>query len=123
MNRKVLVLLAVLFATLFIGSRFNTWHFRELPPNVIRWQTQSEDNTFGYDVYRGDSEEGPFHKINTKTIAGAGTTDIPQRYEYRDSLIAPDKVYWYYVEGIALSGERAAITPVYPSRPKSTSFW
>ena len=52
-----------------------------LKPNVIRWATASEKDSFGYDVYRGLAEEGPFERINPEPIAGAGTTDIPQRYE------------------------------------------
>ena len=31
--------------------------------NTAHWTTASEEENFGYDVYRGDSEEGPFVKI------------------------------------------------------------
>ncbi len=90
-----------------------------LPPNVISWGTASELDSFGYDVYRGLSEEGPFAVVNAEVIPGAGTTDIPQRYEFVDDAIEPGTVYWYYVESISLAGERKRITPVYPSRAKS----
>lgn len=87
-------------------------------PNVIRWATASEKDNFGYDIYRGLSEEGPFERINPDTIPGAGTTDIPQKYEYSDLNIQAETVYWYYVESISLNGGRKRMTPIYPSTPK-----
>ena len=90
-----------------------------LKPNMIRWGTASEHENFGFDVFRGLSEQGPFEKVTLEPIPGAGTTDLPQRYEFQDADIEADRVYWYYVESISLSGERVRITPIYPSKPKS----
>jgi hypothetical protein len=89
-----------------------------LEPNVIRWTTASEENNFGYDVYRGSTEEGPFERINADPLPGAGTTDIPQHYEYQDSAIEAGTVYWYYVEAISMNGDRKRMTPIYPSKAK-----
>ena len=88
-------------------------------PNVVRWATASEKDNFGYDVYRGLAETGPFERINPKTIPGAGTTDLPQNYEYIDKAVEPNTVYWYYVESISLNGERKRMTPIYPSQAKA----
>jgi len=90
-----------------------------IKPNVITWSTASEKDSFGYDVFRGLSESGPFEAVNPDVIPGAGTTDIPQQYRFVDESVEPDTVYWYYVESISLTGERRRITPVYPSKPKS----
>ena len=117
--RGLLLLVLALLAVLLLAPGL----FFEVPPNTIRWVTQSEEDTFGYDVYRGVSEEGPFERINTATLLGAGTTDIPQRYAFTDDTIEADTVYWYYVETIALTGERSRLTPVYPSKPKSLTPW
>jgi hypothetical protein len=88
-------------------------------PNVIRWSTASEHDSFGYDIYRGLSEDGPFSVINSEVIPGAGTTDMPNSYEFVDDAIEPGTIYWYYIESISLSGERKKITPVYPSKGKA----
>lgn len=80
--------------------------------NTIRWSTASEINNFGYDVYRGDTAEGPFVRLTPSPILGAGTTDEPQRYEFEDKTIEPGKVYYYYVESISIHGEREKFTPV-----------
>jgi hypothetical protein len=87
--------------------------------NVIRWSTASEVENFGYDVFRGLAEEGPFERVNDSPIPGHGTTDVPQKYEYRDTSIAADTAYWYYVESISMQGEREKFTPVFRAKPKT----
>lgn len=86
--------------------------------NTARWSTASELDNFGYDVYRGDSEEGPFERLTADPIQGAGTTDEPQQYSYRDENIDPCKAYWYYVEAISTSGTREKFTPVFQAPAK-----
>lgn len=86
--------------------------------NVIRWSTASEVDNFGYDVFRGPTEEGPFERVNEVPIPGHGTTDEPKQYAFHDTSIAPDTVYYYYVESISLQGERERFTPVFASKPK-----
>jgi hypothetical protein len=87
--------------------------------NVIRWSTASEVNNFGYDIFRGPAEEGPFERVNASPVTGHGTTDVPQKYEYRDTSIAADTAYWYYVESISMQGEREKFTPVFRAKPKA----
>jgi len=86
--------------------------------NTIKWSTASEVDNFGYDVFRGDAEEGPFKRLNPKIIAGAGTVDEPRYYQYVDETIEAGKSYWYYVESVSLAGVREKFTPVFKSKPK-----
>lgn len=113
---SLLVLCALMFGILATAVEADQAVASE--PNTVRWATASEKDNFGYDVYRGLSEQGPFERINQDTIPGAGTTDIPQHYEYTDSAIQPEVVYWYYVESISLNGDRQRMTPIYPSTLK-----
>jgi hypothetical protein len=110
------------------GTQTGEQHINEEPvpegppePNMVRWGTASEKDNFGFEVYRGLSESGPFEKINPEVIAAAGTTDLPQKYEFSDSSIEADTVYWYYIESISMSGERKRISPIYSSKPKPAS--
>jgi len=86
--------------------------------NEIKWTTASEQDNFGYDIYRSDTEEGEFDIINEDTLQGAGTTIDESKYAFRDDTIDPCKVYYYYVESIATNGTREAFTPVFPSKRK-----
>ena len=86
--------------------------------NTLRWSTASEQQNFAFDVYRGQQEEGPFTRLTSKPILGAGTTDETTRYEYRDDTVEPGIQYYYYVESISMSGTRERFTPVIKARIK-----
>ncbi len=86
--------------------------------NTIRWRTASEVDNFGFDVYRGDAENGPFTRLTESPIDGAGTTDEPTSYTFVDDTIAPDRAYWYYVESISMNNHREKFTPTYCAKPK-----
>lgn len=86
--------------------------------NTLHWSTASEQDNFGYDVYRGDTEKGDFAKLTAQPIAGAGTSDTPHKYEYRDDAIDPCMSYWYYVEAISTSGAHEKFTPTFQSKAK-----
>lgn len=95
----------------------------QLPPeqriaNTLKWSTASELENFGFEVYRGESEEGPFERLTESPIPGAGTSDEPHHYSFRDDTIDPCKDYWYYVEAISSSGKREKFTPTYRAPAK-----
>lgn len=89
--------------------------------NTLKWTTASEQDNFGYDVYRGVSEDGPFTKLTGKPLLGHGTTDETSNYSYRDAGIDPCKAYWYYVESISTRGERERFTPIFMAKPKKAT--
>jgi hypothetical protein len=80
------------------------------PHNTLRWKTNDVSN-LGYDIYRGDSEDGPFAKINALPVPGTLKPGKVQTFEYEDFTIDPAREYWYYVESISLMGERLKFTP------------
>lgn len=86
--------------------------------NTARWTTASEQDNFGFDVFRGDSENGEFAKLTKEPILGAGTSDETHKYEFRDDTIDPCREYWYYVEGISTTGTREKFTPTFRAPPK-----
>jgi len=86
--------------------------------NRLKWKTASEQDNFGYDIYRSDSEDGEYAIINEDTLEGAGTTVNETVYEFHDYNIDPCKVYYYYIESIAMNGTREAFTPKFPSKRK-----
>ncbi|MBC8232488.1 T9SS type A sorting domain-containing protein, partial [bacterium] len=73
---------------------------------ILRWITESETNNLGFEIYRGESKDGPFEKITPHRIAGAGTTASQNKYEYIDETAVEGNKYFYYVEDIDFSGEK-----------------
>jgi len=97
--------------------------------NNVHWTTASEEENFGYDVFRSAvGEKGPFDKLTKQPMLGNGTTDETHEYKYSDDAIDPCKDYWYYVESISTSGVREKFTPIihapakrHPPDPKSAA--
>ena len=87
--------------------------------NTAHWTTASEQENFGYDVFRSTvGEKGPFEKLTRQPILGNGTTDETHEYRFADDAIDPCKDYWYYVESIGTNGEREKFTPVFRAPAK-----
>lgn len=86
--------------------------------NTPRWSTAAELDNFGFDVYRGEAEDGPFERLTASPIPGAGTSDEPHSYSFRDDSIDPCKDYWYYVESISTNGNREKFTPTFRAPAK-----
>ena len=86
--------------------------------NRLKWSTASEVDNFGYDIYRGDSEEGPFARLTKDPLPGNGTTDETSYYEFSDAEIDPSRDYYYYIESIALDGTRERFTPIIRAKAK-----
>lgn len=86
--------------------------------NTIRWATASEVENLGYNVYRGESEDGPWTRVNPELIPGAGTTDEPTRYRFVDDTIDPRVTYFYWVESVSIDGVRERFTPIARVKPK-----
>jgi hypothetical protein len=86
--------------------------------NTARWTTASEQDNFGFDVFRGDTEKGDFKKLTQSPVLGAGTSDETHKYEYRDDSIDPCKDYWYYIEQISNKGVHEKISPVFRAPAK-----
>ena len=86
--------------------------------NTLKWTTASEVDNFGFDIYRGLSEDGEFTKITAEPLPGAGTTDEPQNYVFVDESIDPSRDYFYFIESISLGGIREKFSPIIKSPAK-----
>jgi hypothetical protein len=73
---------------------------------VVKWRTESELNNLGFDVYRSESLDGTFTKVNQTRIAGAGTDGTPHSYRFTDENVEVGQTYYYYIEDISYNGER-----------------
>ncbi len=69
----------------------------------LDWETVGEQDTLGFNVYRGDSSQGPFQQLNNALIPA----QEPQggKYEWVDDSVSPSAdSYYYYIENISPSG-------------------
>lgn len=85
----------------------------------LKWSSRSELQSSHYDVYRADSPDGEFAKVNAEPIEAAGISAVPRHYEYTDRGIDPCRTYYYFIEAVsARDGYRVKLTPVIEAKPK-----
>jgi len=73
---------------------------------ILRWRTESEISNLGFNVYRSESLEGKYVKVNSAIIKGAGTVATPHDYQFVDSAVKVGKTYFYYLEDVSFTGEK-----------------
>lgn len=74
-------------------------------PIVISWSTETEVDTAGFNVYRAESEEGPWTKINPALIPGSPDPIRGGSYAFTDTNVLAGVSYWYELEEVELSGQ------------------
>ena len=84
---------------------------------VLTWQTESEIDNQGFYVLKSDAEEGEFNIISN-LIDGAGTSTIPQNYEYMDDNVIPGQTHWYKLKQVDFSGQFEFYGPLEVLVPK-----
>ena len=78
-------------------------------PIIIRWSTETEVNTAGFNVYRGPSEDGPWEKINQRLIPGSPDPLRGGSYVFTDTNVIAGVTYWYELEEVELGGRTARL--------------
>jgi hypothetical protein len=92
-----------------VGLPVTTSVFTATPADkgvVVKWRTESELNNLGFDVYRSESLDGTFIKVNQTRIPGAGTDGTPHSYRFIDENVEVGNTYYYYIEDISYDGLR-----------------
>ncbi len=73
-------------------------------PILIRWSTETEVNTAGFNVYRAPSQDGPWEKINQRLIPGSPDPLRGGSYVFTDTNVIAGVAYWYELEEVELGG-------------------
>jgi hypothetical protein len=82
----------------------------DLPGRVfIRWRTETQEDNYGFNIYRADKENGDYVRANDKIIAGEGSTNVPHEYCFMDTGLERGSVWFYYIESVSLQGKREVL--------------
>ena len=80
-------------------------------PTVVTWETASEANTAGFNVYRGPTADGPWTQVNATLIPPSVDPVRGGRYEFRDTTTGASKSSYYLLEEVELSGATSRYPP------------
>jgi hypothetical protein len=76
---------------------------------LLKWSVANEELVYGYLIYRGDSETGPFVRVNDAIIRALNEDDSSE-YKWRDASAVSGRTYWYYIGVLKQSGVRQDLT-------------
>jgi len=82
--------------------------FEAIPQNkkiILEWTTESEIDNAGFNIYRAQSEDGPYEKVNADVIPAQGSSTLGASYEFIDKAVKNRVVYYYKLEDIDLAGK------------------
>jgi hypothetical protein len=102
-----MIWLVLAAAALFLG--WQALRISQEVAVVIAWETASEMDTAGFNLYRGDQETGPFQQVNAGLIPGADDPLTGGSYEFVDSNVTAGTTYYYQLEEVELSGARVVV--------------
>jgi hypothetical protein len=71
---------------------------------TVEWSTASELNTAGFNLYRGETKDGPFTRINTDLIPSSPDPLIGGSYTFTDTAVIGGRTYYYQLEDVETSG-------------------
>jgi hypothetical protein len=77
--------------------------FQAAPRNgavELTWKTMGEVACAGFNVYRAESENSAYDKINSSIVSAQGSPTMGASYTFVDTKAENRKTYWYKIEGI-----------------------
>lgn len=75
----------------------------------VAWGTESQEETYGFNILRAGKSDGPWLAINKAIIPGEGTTSAPNSYCYEDAGLERKRVYFYQIEEVTNSGTKTIV--------------
>ena len=87
---------------------------------LLKWQVSNENNIYGYLIYRGDAENGPFLRVNKAIVHVDGDKGdgVTSTYAWRDNSTIAGKTYWYYVGLLYRDGTKQQLSGPQPVKAK-----
>ena len=79
---------------------------------VLSWKTESETDNAGFNIYRSESANGDYTKINGSLIPAKGSSTQGATYQFIDRDVEKGKTCYYKLEDIDLSGKATLNGPV-----------
>jgi hypothetical protein len=79
---------------------------------TVQWSTESELDIIGFNLYRSDSPDGAFVKINDSLIPPAPDPSIGGEHSYVDRNVTWGVIYYYKLETVDRYGNTRLTEPI-----------
>jgi hypothetical protein len=84
----------------------SAWSYQNAgdPAITLRWETASEVDTAGYNIYRADEQNGPLAKINARLIPASADPIVGGSFAFTDTAVQAGRTYYYQLEEVETGG-------------------
>ncbi len=80
---------------------------------VLQWTTESEKESWGFNILRSTAQNRAFRRVNAEIIKGAGTKTTRTHYSYTDRYeLEAGATYFYQLEQLDVNGARTLYGPI-----------
>lgn len=99
-TQRLLSIVGVLW--LLFGAVIIITQLSRSAPIRITWETETEINTAGFNVYRSEQADGGFGRINEDLIISEGNATTGAEYRFIDTDVIAGQTYFYQLEDVEL---------------------
>ena len=82
------------------------------PELTITWTTESELDIIGFNLFRSESESGPYTKINDELIPPASDPNVGGEHSYIDRNVLEGVTYYYKLQTVDRQGNTIDSDPI-----------
>ncbi len=79
---------------------------------IVEWTTETEVDTIGFNLYRSESPDGPYEKVNEELIPAEGDPLVGKRYVFTDTDVIAGRTYYYQLEDVEVTGATNRYGPI-----------
>jgi hypothetical protein len=77
---------------------------------LLKWTIGQQEGVHGYQIFRGESADGPFRLMEPRVIPNADNGKGSVAYRWRDTTAVKGRAYWYYIAVLYSSGDRKPLS-------------
>jgi hypothetical protein len=77
---------------------------------LLKWSVANELSVYGYLIYRAESEQGPFQRVNKEVVRVVSDDDTGGTYQWRDDTASSGQTYWYSIGLVYSDGQKKQLT-------------
>lgn len=73
---------------------------------LLKWVVSDAGTVYGFEVFRSDSESGPYLLMNRDLIRAETENDEQQAFQWRDTTAKPGSTYFYSIGIVRINGKK-----------------
>ncbi|MDT8304703.1 MAG: hypothetical protein RRC07_02105 [Anaerolineae bacterium] len=87
---------------LLLAAAIVIWQFVAPIRITVTWETETEVNSAGFNIYRSQAPDGAYQRLNDQLVPSRGSPVTGASYQYVDDDVAAGETYYYRLEDVEL---------------------